>query len=134
MRRVRGGGRFGPLLMAAAVVGCGGARDPGSDRRDAPAPVVDTVPDGPAIVNDAWQIVRMATAHGVITLEVEVDDVETGGDVARELIAPLEGGHDEVLVYIYRVGQGTGGNTPVMRARWTPGGGYEELDYGRNDP
>ena len=134
MRRVCGGGLVGLLLVAAAAVGCGGARDPGPEARDASAPALAGAPDGPELVNDAWRIVRMATAHGIFTIEVEVQEPETASDVARELIAPLEGGYDEVLVYIYRTGEGAGGNAPVKRVRWTPGGGYEERVYGGSEP
>ena len=150
MRRARGGGRFGPLLVAAAGpllmaaagalliavagAGCGGAREPGPEAPDRSAPAVSAAPDGPELVNDAWRIVRMAAAHGIFTIEVEVNDPETGADVARELIGPLEASYDEVLVYIYRTGEGTGGNAPVKRVQWTPGGGYDELDYGGSEP
>ena len=167
MRRARGGGRFGPLPVAAAralpvaatgpprlvvagllllaaagplliavagAAGCGGAREPGPEARDRSAPAVSAAPDGPELVNDAWRIVRMAAAHGIFTIEVEVNAPETGADVARELIGPLEASYDEVLVYIYRTGEGTGGNAPVKRVQWTPDGGYDELDYGGSEP
>ena len=134
MRRARGGGLVGTLLVAAAVVGCGGAREPTPEVRDASAPALSGAPDGPELVNDAWRIVKMATAHGIFTIEVEVQDPETASDGARELIAPLEGSYDEVLVYIYRTGEGVGGNSPMKRVQWTPGGGYDELDYGGSDP
>lgn len=134
MRRARGGGLVGTLLVVAAAVGCGGAREPAPEVRDASAPALAGAPDGPELVNDAWRIVKMATAHGIFTIEVEVQDPETASDVARELIAPLEGSYDEVLVYVYRTGEGTGGNSPMKRVQWTPGGGYDELDYGGSDP
>lgn len=150
MRRARGGGRFrtllaaaassllvaaaGPLLLLAGGTGCGGAGEPGAEARDEAAPSAAVAPAGPELVNDAWRIVKMATAHGIFTIEVEVNDPETGADVARELIGPLEGSYDEVLVYIYRPGEGTGGNPPVKRVQWTPGGGYDELDYGGSEP
>ncbi|MXZ73061.1 MAG: hypothetical protein F4Z04_16375 [Acidobacteria bacterium] len=150
MRRARGGGRFrallaavassvlvpatGPLLIAAGGAGCGGAGEPGPEARDESAPVAVGAPEGPELANDAWRIVRMATAHGIFTIEVEVNDPETGAEVARELIGPLEGSYDEVLVYIYRPGEATGGNPPVKRVQWTPSGGYDELDYGGSEP
>ena len=133
MRRARGGGLVGPLLVAAVAVACGGAREPEPAAQEVSAPLVGRVPDGPEIVNDAWRIVKMATAHGIFTIEVEVDDPEAAGDVARELIAPLEGSYDEVLVYIYRTGEASGGHAPARRVQWTPGGGYDALDYGRSE-
>ena len=132
MRGAYGGGLCGALLAAAALA-CGGVGEPAPVARDTTAPAIGGVPDGPEIVNDAWRIVKMATAHDIFTIEVEVDDLATASDVARELIAPLEGGYAEVLVYIYRRGEGTGGHA-VKRVQWTIGGGYDELDYGRSEP
>ena len=131
MPRVPAGSRLGALLMAAAAA-CGGAGDPGSEVSAASHPAVD-MPEGPAIVNDAWQIVKMATAPGIVTIEVEVDDPETAGDVARALIAPLKDRYSEILVYVYNPGEGYGGYALVMRIQWTTEGGYDELDYRRSE-
>ena len=131
MPRRPAGSRLGALLMAAAAA-CGGAGDPGSDVSAASQPAVD-MPEGPAIVNDAWQIVKMAAAHGLFTIEVEVDDPEIAGDIARELIAPLKDRYSEVLVYVYNPGEGYGGYAPVMRIQWTTEGSYDELDYRRSE-
>ena len=66
------------------------------------------------VVNEAWRILKMATAHDVITLEVEVADLEQS-DVARELMAPLESRYAEALIYVYAAGEGEGGHVPAMR-------------------
>ena len=119
----------GALLAAGALLtgalGCAGeaGTTPGSAGPPAPAPA------GPALVNDAWRIVKMATAHDIFTIEVEVVDIETASALARELIAPLEDRYQEVLVYVYAAGEGEGGHVPVKRIQWTAAGGVVELDY-----
>ena len=113
----------GALWLGA--VGCAGDHGPTGGAGAPPAPV----PEGPAVVNDAWRIVKMATAHDIFTVEVEVADVEAASDVARELIAPLEGRYQEVLIYVYAVGESEGGHVPLKRVQWTAAGGVVELDY-----
>ena len=130
MPRVRGASLFGALLIAA--VACGGAGDLGPGASAAPQAAI-TVPDGPALVNDDWQIVKMATAHGIFTIEVEVENPDTGPDVARALIEPLADRYSEILVYVYNPGEGYGGHAPVMRIAWTTEDGYDELDYRRSE-
>lgn len=130
MPRVPGASLLGALLITAAA--CGGAGDPGREASAVPRAAV-RVPEGPALVNDDWQIVQMATAHGIFTIEVELEDPDTGPDVARALIEPLADRYSEILVYVYNPGQGYGGHAPVMRITWTPEDGYDELDYQRSE-
>lgn len=85
----------------------------------------------PGVVNDAWRILRMATAHDVITLEVEVADLTLAPRVARELLAPLESRYAEALVYVYAAGEGAGGHVPAMRFQWTAAGGLVAMRYPR---
>lgn len=81
------------------------------------------------LVNDDWEIVRMATAHGVMTIEIELRDLEAAGEVARTLVAPLTADHAEVLVYVYPPGRGAGGHAPAKRIQWTVRDGYVETAY-----
>ncbi len=81
------------------------------------------------VVNEAWRILKMATAHDVITLEVEVANLETAADVARELLAPLESRYAEALIYVYAAGEGAGGHVPAMRFQWTADGGIVAMEY-----
>ena len=83
------------------------------------------------VVNDAWRILRMATAHDVITLEVEVADLALAPRVARDLLAPLESRYAEALVYVYAAGEGAGGHVPAMRFQWTADGGLVAMRYPR---
>ena len=92
----------------------GGARFAGADR---------------PLVNEDWEVLRMATAHGVMTIEIELGDIERSLEVARTLVEPLTADYAEVLVYAYAAGQGTGGHPPAKRVQWTGRDGYVEIDY-----
>ncbi len=95
------------------------------DSRTEPAPAFDEQ----GVVNETWRILKMATAHDVITLEVEVTDLEVASDVARELMAPLESRYAEALIYVYAAGEGEGGHVPAMRFQWTADGGLVAMEY-----
>ncbi|MCY4026850.1 MAG: hypothetical protein OXH75_11140 [Acidobacteria bacterium] len=81
------------------------------------------------LVNEDWQVLRMATAHGVMTIEIELGDIERSLEVARTLVEPLTADYAEVLVYVYADGQGTGGHAPARRVQWTGRDGYVEIAY-----
>lgn len=81
------------------------------------------------LVNEDWEILRMATAHGVMTIEIELGDIERSLEVARTLVEPLTADYAEVLVYVYAAGQGTGGHAPARRVQWTGRDGYVEIAY-----
>ena len=81
------------------------------------------------LVNEDWEVLRMATAHGVMTIEIELGDLERSLEVARTLVAPLAADYAEVLVYVYAPGQGSGGHTPAKRVQWTGRDGYVEIAY-----
>ena len=116
----RPGGLVACAVLCALVVGCA--------REDAPAEPPPAFDDR-GVVNEAWRIVKMATAHDVITLEVEVADLETASAVARELMAPLESRYAEALIYVYAAGEGEGGHVPAMRFQWTADGGIVAMEY-----
>ena len=107
--------------LCVVLAGCA----PGDPPAEAPPPAFDER----GVVNEAWRILRMATAHDVITIEVEVDDPRSAADVARELLAPLEGRYAEALVYVYAAGEGEGGHVPAMRFQWTVDGGIVAMEY-----
>ena len=81
------------------------------------------------LVNEDWEVLRMATAHGVMTIEIELRDIERSLEVARTLVEPLTADYAEVLVYVYAAGQGTGGHAPARRVQWTGRDGYVEIAY-----
>ena len=133
------------ILAAAALVGAtSGACTPATDddalrgAGSAPPPPQTGPParsgeslagaDRP-LVNEDWEVLRMATAHGVMTIEIELRDLERSLEVARTLVEPLATDYAEVLVYVYAPGQGSGGHTPAKRVQWTGGDGYVEIAY-----
>lgn len=115
------GGRVAGAVLCAVLTGCA--------QGGAPAEPPPAAFDELGVVNDGWRILKMATAHDVITLEVEVADLETASDVARELMAPLESRYAEALVYVYAAGEGEGGHLPAMRFQWTATGGLVTMEY-----
>lgn len=98
-------------------------------REDAPVEPPPPAFDEQGVVNEAWRILKMATAHDIITLEVEVANLETASEVARELMAPLESRYAEALIYVYAAGEGAGGHVPAMRFQWTADGGMVAMEY-----
>ena len=106
--------------LCAVVAGCGQL---GSHVESPPSF------DEQGVVNETWRILKMATAHDVITLEVEMTDLETAPDIARELMAPLESRYAEALIYVYAAGEGEGGHVPAMRFQWTADGGLVAMEY-----
>lgn len=81
------------------------------------------------LVNEDWEVLRMATAHGVMTIEIELGDLGRSLEVARTLVEPLAADYAEVLVYVYAPGRGTGGHAPAKRVQWTGRDGYVEIAY-----
>lgn len=108
-------------MLCAVLAGCGQE----DNSVEPPPPVFDEQ----GVVNESWRILKMATAHDIITLEVEVAELETAPDVARELMAPLENRYAEALVYVYAAGEGEGGHVPAMRFQWTASGGLVVVEY-----
>ena len=67
LRTGKGGGILACAALCAVVAGCG---QEGSDVEPPPF-------DEQGVVNETWRILKMATAHDVITLEVEMTDLES---------------------------------------------------------
>ena len=85
----------------------------------------------PQLVNEAWEITDMATAHGAFVIEVEADDPSRTEEIGRSLVEPIKGDYDEILVYINQ--RGDESDLPARRMQWTPAGGYVELEYASED-
>ena len=112
------------LVLVVGGVGCA----PVSENEDSPAALIAT-PTGPALVNERWRIVKMAMAHDIFTIEVEVTDPLNASAVAHELVEPLQSQYSEILVYVYVDGEGAGGHIPLKRIEWTDADGFSELEY-----
>ena len=97
------------------------------DRPVGRAETTNREPATTTLVNEDWQIVEMATAHGAFTIEVEAPRDANTAAIARELIEPLQQQHAEVLVCFYeRDGEKA---LPMSRVQWTVADGYQEITY-----
>ncbi len=90
---------------------------------------LDALPETgePQLINEAWEITDMATAHGAFVIEVEADDPSRTEEIARSLVEPIKADYDEILVYIHQ--RGDESDLPARRMQWTTSGGYVELEY-----
>ena len=108
------------MVMTAALVACGEAP---TDR--APDDIGDV--DATLLTSDEYTIVKMATAHGALTVEVEVDSAADTSSIARRLVEPVQNRYAEVLVYFYD--RSADGPLPISRVQWTAERGYVTIDY-----
>ena len=107
-------------VSLVAIAGCVG----GAGETPAQPPAGDA---SLLLVNDDWQIVEMATAHGAFTIEVEMAEGVDTDEIARSLIQPLQNRYAEVLVYFHARDAQT--ELPELRVQWTAAGGYVETRY-----
>ena len=112
------------FVLVVGGVGCA----PVSDNEEFPAALIANA-TGPPLVNDQWRIVKMAMAHDIFTIEMEVSDPLNASAVAHELVEPLQSQYSEILVYLYVDGEGAGGHIPLKRIEWTDADGFSELEY-----
>ena len=85
---------------------------------------------GPRLVNAEWRIIKMATAHGDLVIEVEAADRAEAATIARALTEPLKDRYDEVLVYVR--GLGDKPELPPRRVHWTREHGYVDMSDDEN--
>jgi hypothetical protein len=119
--------RVGALI--ALVYGVSVWQDWSVDQNEGPAEYRALFQEGPALVNESWRIVKMATAADIITIELEVSNMATASDVARELVDPLKARYEEVLVYVYANGEEAGDHFPAKRIQWNKADGFVETHY-----
>jgi len=126
--------RFGLVAcaIALAVLNWRIRQPPASDAGAGGFEVVtlDRLPDDagePQLINEAWEITDMATAHGAFVIEVEADDPTRTDEIARSLIEPIKDDYEEILVYVNQ--RGDDSELPARRMQWTRGGGYVEMAF-----
>ena len=56
--------------------------------------------EGPLLVNDEFEITKMATADDVLIIEVDATPSVDAGELARTLVEPVQDRYPEVLVYV----------------------------------
>lgn len=118
---------FGVLL---AVANGWGAFDPPTLN-----PEIRPAPIGPA----DWKETRRYTVNRVVVIEGESAHPERAPEIARELMEPISGLYDEVLIYVRpSTALGAGPSTPpgtnaarprTWRVQWTKAGGFRVLQY-----
>lgn len=77
--------------------------------------------------HEPWTVTRATSAHRAMVIDVEADRPETAKQIAGELVAPLRGKYDEVLIYVRPTGNPTA--AAVRRIQWTPHDGFVETSY-----
>ena len=106
--------------MTAALVACGEAPT------DRAADDIGDV-DATSLTSGEYTIVKMATAYGVLTVEVEIDSVADTSSIARRLVELVQDRYSEVLVYFYD--RSADGPPRISRVQWTVERGYVTIDY-----
>jgi len=77
-----------------------------------------------------WTVTRAYAAHYMMVVEVETDRTIDASGIAAQVVEPLKGRYDEVLIYIREPGQRPD-DLPARRIQWTPRSGYVETVYKR---
>ena len=73
--------------------------------------------DGPG-----WRVTDRFVAPGVVVLHVRTDRAQAVEAIARDVMASVDGPHDEVLIYFHRTDQTRASS--FARVQWTPSAGY----------
>ncbi|HJO38641.1 MAG: hypothetical protein QGG24_01670 [Vicinamibacterales bacterium] len=102
--------RFDAILAATVLTAACGSPDPGAAA-------------GPALVNDDYQIARMATADDVLVIEIDATAEVDPEAVARTLVEPVMDRYPEVTVYVRWPETGR----PTVKVSWTAEDGYSML-------
>ncbi|MGE0593818.1 MAG: hypothetical protein AB7G23_14010 [Vicinamibacterales bacterium] len=99
---------------------------PSSDSDRAIASLADVLAraaDAPATPAPGWQVTSAMSAHGAIVFEVESrESTARDLEITAEIVKPLEGKYEEVLVY-FRGPEAPAGASS-RRVQWTPRGGF----------
>jgi hypothetical protein len=73
----------------------------------------------------AWYVTRATSAHHVMVVDVETEQVERAGSIAVEIVeGARRSAYEEILIYVRKSGEGQG--LAGRRVQWTPAGGFVE--------
>jgi hypothetical protein len=75
----------------------------------------------------SWRVTQANSAHDVMVVEVEAEQLKDSRAIADEIVAPLRNSYGEVLIYIRSPGDEA--ERVVRRIQWTPDTGYVETSY-----
>jgi hypothetical protein len=73
-----------------------------------------------------WTLVDQLSAHNVLILKVETQQMHEARAIAQALVRTRERVYAEVMIYFHRPGKGD--DPPARRIQWTPRGGYVETN------
>ena len=77
--------------------------------------------------HEPWIVTRASAARRAMVIDVEADKPQDARSIAEEIIAPLRGRYEEVLVYVRPIGSPQ--DTLTRRVEWTPSSGFIETSY-----
>ena len=80
---------------------------------------------GGAPRHPSWAVTNATGAHHALIVEVEADDATRALSIAPDIVKPLGGIYEEILIYVRQ--QGASDGLAARRVQWTPNGGYVEL-------
>jgi|SRR6185369_7389834 len=114
--------------LAAALHGSGSSRPP---RPLASNALARSINDSQPMASRRWQWTATSATSALreMVVHVEAFDVTQARQIAALIVEPRRSQFDDVLVYVHRVGGGSG--LAARRVEWTPRGGYEEIVYGK---
>jgi hypothetical protein len=74
-----------------------------------------------------WTVSRATSADRVMVVAVDANHPERAQQIATEIVTPIRGRYDEVLVYVTSTNARE--DPEVRRIQWTPARGYVETDF-----
>ena len=77
--------------------------------------------------HEPWIVTRATSARRAMVIDVEADKPQDARRIAEEIVGPLRGRYEEVLVYVRSIGSPR--DTLTRRIEWTPHGGFIETSY-----
>jgi hypothetical protein len=81
----------------------------------------------PNATHEPWTVTRATSAHRAMVIDVEADMPEDARQIANDIVDPLRGKYEEVLIYVRPTGNPN--NAIVRRIQWTPHNGFVEMRY-----
>jgi len=112
----------GVFVVLLAVANTWGAFDPPAQN-----PEIRPAPVGPG----DWKETRRYGVNRIVVIEGESAHPERAPEIARELMEPISGLYDEVLIYVRpSTPLGAGAARPrTRRVQWTKATGFRVLEY-----
>jgi hypothetical protein len=122
---------FGVALMVILAALLVAVRKPGPALATQVSSAVPEPPPAPPRAGErypGWTVTRAYSAHHMLIVEVDTDLPNTARTIAAQLVEPLKGRYDEILVYVRRPDDPKD-ELPARRIQWTPRRGYVETIF-----